>query len=563
MSKLRGICVGAGYFSRFHLDAWRRMEGIEIVAICDPNPTAGQAMASEFGVTRTYRSLAEALSAETSDFVDIITPPGTHLELVQTAAQHGVPVICQKPLAPDLKTAQQMVDVAAAAGIRFMVHENFRFQPWHREVKSMIESGIIGSKLHAITCRMRMGDGWGADAYLARQPYFREMPRFLIQETGVHFIDTFRYLGGEIQEVYCVARRLNEAIQGEDAVQLLVRFESGATATWDANRFNESRSADPRYTFGMFLIEGNEGSIWIDEEGQITFARLGETPARHEYTPSRIGFAGDCVLPTQQHFIDCLRSGEPFETNGNDYLRNLQIVEAAYQSAEANRPIRTDLADTGRRTIDLSLPISDALPGAEITVCKTVGKDGWNATTLSIYSHSGTHMDAPRHFLEGGQTIDQMPLDVFVGPAKVIDLTPVAPGELLTVERFVAAASQIEAGDRLLLRTDWHKRAGTPSYRNELPRISEELARWLVEKQVALLGVEPPSVADVNNLPELTAVHRILLEGNVVIVEGLANLDQLAQLEVEFIALPLRIENGDGCPVRAIAIESRSTSGGR
>ena len=77
----------------------------------------------------------------------------------------------------------------------------------------------------------------------------------------------------------------------------------------------------------------------------------------------------------------------------------------------------------------------------------------------------------------------------------------------------------------------------------------------MVEKQVAVLGVEPPSVADVNNPAELTEVHQVLFRGGVLIVEGLANLDQLTQSEVEFIALPLRILGGDGCPVRAIAIE--------
>lgn len=88
-----------------------------------------------------------------------------------------------------------------------------------------------------------------------------------------------------------------------------------------------------------------------------------------------------------------------------------------------------------------------------------------------------------------------------------------------------------------------------------MPRISIELARWLVDHQVALIGVEPPSVADVNNMAELTEVHQMLFRGGVVIVEGLANLDRLTQPEVEFIALPLNITWGDGCPVRAIAIE--------
>lgn len=564
MTALRGICVGAGYFSRFHFDAWRRMNDVDIVAICDTNQAAAKAMASEYDVSNAYATLEEALSSEQVEFVDIITPPASHFGLVEMVARHGLPVICQKPLAPDLKTAEQLVQVAAEAGIRLMVHENFRFQPWHRAVKSLLDSGVIGNKLHTISCRTRLGDGWGPDAYLGRQPYFRDMKRFLIQETGVHFIDTFRYLAGEIDEVFCSTRRLNDAIQGEDSVHLLVSFSNGATGIWDASRYNESLSSDPRYTFGSFQIEGNEGTIWISEDGEIKIARLGEAPTRHEYDPSKTGFAGDCVLITQQHFIDCLRAGRPFETNGSDYLANLRIVETAYDSAAANRPVRVKHPTPDREFIDLSIPINNALPGASVTDCKTVLQDGWNATTVSLYSHCGTHMDAPKHFIASGQTIDQMALASFVGPAKVIDLTPVAPSELLTVERITSSTSlPIEAGDRLLLRTDWYKHLGNSIYRNELPRISPELAQWFVKKQVALIGVEPPSVADVNNIDELTEVHRILLEGDVVIVEGLANLDQLTQEQVEFIAIPLRIENGDGCPVRAIAVQTNSQSHAR
>ncbi|QDU75790.1 Kynurenine formamidase [Bremerella volcania] len=534
------------------------MEDAEIVAICDRNSSAAKAMASEFAVARTYTSLDEALSSARADFVDIITPPSSHLDLVEMAARHRLPVICQKPLAPNLETAERIVSVAARSGIRLMVHENFRFQPWHRAVKSLLDAGVIGSQLHTISCHTRLGDGWGDEAYLGRQPYFRDMQRFLIQETGVHFIDTFRYLAGEIDEVFCTTKRLNKAIQGEDAVHLLIRFASGAMGTWDANRYNESLCTDPRYTFGTFVLEGNEGSIWVNEEGEITVARLGDTPKRHEFEAPRTGFAGDCVLAAQRHFIDCLQTGNLFETSGNDYLANLRIVESAYDSAARNRPVRIEHHQPSRQIIDLSIPINNRLPGAEITACKTVDQDGWNATTISLYSHCGTHMDAPKHFLTQGTSIDQMPLEPFIGTAKVIDLTPVIPKELLTVERITEATGTINAGDRVLLRTDWHRNLGTSKYRNELPRISPELARWFVEKQVALVGVEPPSVADVNNLDELTEVHRILLEGNIVIVEGLTNLDQLTRDEVEFITLPLRIESGDGCPVRAIAIQSNT-----
>lgn len=205
--------------------------------------------------------------------------------------------------------------------------------------------------------------------------------------------------------------------------------------------------------------------------------------------------------------------------------------------------------------IDLSLPISQEMPGVSISPARRLHEDGWNATTLSLYSHCGTHMDAPCHFLPDGNTLDQQDLNVVVGPAIIANLAPAAPRQLLKVECLAGIAEQVTPGCRLLFRTDWHKRFGTPAYRDELPRISLELARWLVEKEVGLIGVEPPSVADVNNMQELTEVHQTLFRGNVVIVEGLAHLDQIKTTTVQLIALPMKIVDGDGSPVRAVAIE--------
>lgn len=207
------------------------------------------------------------------------------------------------------------------------------------------------------------------------------------------------------------------------------------------------------------------------------------------------------------------------------------------------------------RVVDLSLDINNTMPGVEISDAKKLHEDGWNATMLRLYSHCGTHMDAPRHFLTEGATLEQQDLSVCVGPAQLVDLTPIEPRQAISVSDLGPVASDIGPGARLLLRTDWHKRFGTPAYRDELPRISLELAEWMVEKQVALIGVEPPSVADVNNMQELTQVHQTLFRGNVLIVEGLANLDEIQQPEIEFVALPMKITGGDGSPVRAIAIE--------
>ncbi len=207
------------------------------------------------------------------------------------------------------------------------------------------------------------------------------------------------------------------------------------------------------------------------------------------------------------------------------------------------------------RIVDLSLTMQPGMRGVEFEVNSTIEGKGWNTTKLHLYSHAGTHMDAQHHFVSQGETLDALALDKCVGPALVIDLTFLKPRELITVEHLAPYAEKIGPGTRLLLKTGWSVRIDSPAYRSHLPRVSLPLAEWLAERQVALLGVEPPSVADINSKEELTSIHRTLLKAGIVIVEGLANLDALQQEQVTFIALPLKLKGGDGSPVRAIAIE--------
>ncbi|MHC4180798.1 MAG: Gfo/Idh/MocA family oxidoreductase, partial [Planctomycetota bacterium] len=170
----------------------------------------------------------------------------------------------------------------------------------------------------------------------------------LVYETGVHFIDTFRYLAGEIDGVYSVLRRLNPVIEGEDTGLLLFEFRSGAVGVWDANRYNECNDPDPRFTFGEFLVEGDGGSIRLYLDGRLTIQPLGEEENEHDYPHQRRAFGGDCVYTTQRHFIDHLLDGGPFETGGEDYLRTLAVQEAVYESARTRQPVR-GIGDTHRR----------------------------------------------------------------------------------------------------------------------------------------------------------------------------------------------------------------------
>ena len=148
-----------------------------------------------------------------------------------------------------------------------------------------------------------------------------------------------------------------------------------------------------------------------------------------------------------------------------------------------------------KRFVDLTLTVRHGMRSVAIEPHTRIDPDGYNTTNLHLYSHASTHMDAPLHFLDGGATNDRWPLAQLVGPAHVIDLSSVEPHGLHTVADLLPHAAKVTLGCRLLLRTDWSLHAELPDYRPDMPRISAELARWLVERQVALVEVETPSVA--------------------------------------------------------------------
>jgi arylformamidase len=207
------------------------------------------------------------------------------------------------------------------------------------------------------------------------------------------------------------------------------------------------------------------------------------------------------------------------------------------------------------RIVDLSLTLRHGMRGVEFESRSTFAGKGWATRLLHLYSHAGTHVDAPYHFIEHGRTLEHVLLEKCVGRAWVIDLSFIQPRDLITVEHLAPHADRVTSGARLLLRTDWYQHADLPDYRTHFPRVSLPLAEWLAGRGIALLGIEAPAVASIEDREELVSVHRALLSAEIVIAEGLAYLDSLRQQQVTFIALPLKIEGGDGSPVRAIAIE--------
>lgn len=333
---MRVAVAGCGYFAAFHRDAWARLP-VQLVAVCDPDTSKAEHAAAEIAGVHAFTDVEAMLDAVRPDLLDIVTPPSTHAELVALCAARGIPAICQKPLAPDWDTALGIIERAEQAGIPLLVHENFRFMPWFQEAGRLIEAGAVGEALD-ISFRLRSGDGQGEDAYLARQPYFRTMRRFLVHETIIHLIDVFRFLFGEVAGVFARLRSLNPVIVGEDAATVLFSFENDRrSGIVDGNRLIDHPSDDPRMTNGVLLVEGTGGTIRLDGHGRLFLRRHRGAEAEHAYAWEQRGYGGDCVFRQCEAALAHLRDGAPLANTARAWLRNMEVEEAIYRSAEERR----------------------------------------------------------------------------------------------------------------------------------------------------------------------------------------------------------------------------------
>ncbi|MEO0828969.1 MAG: Gfo/Idh/MocA family oxidoreductase [Pseudomonadota bacterium] len=327
--------LGAGYFAQFHYEAWRRINGVRVVGAADQDLVKAQETGAE-----AFEAVEPMLEATKPDLLDIATPPPSHAAAVRAALKAGLRwIICQKPFCTSLQEAEQVVDEAERAGATLIIHENFRFQPWYRAMRAALQADRVGP-VRQMTFRLRPGDGQGPDAYLARQPYFQKMERFLVHETAVHWIDTFRFLLGQPRAVYADLRRNNPAIAGEDAGYLILHFDQGVRALFDGNRLLDHPAENPRLTMGEALLEGDLGALSLSGEGGLALRRFGEREPEFLLQPRHYaGFGGDCVHALQAHVTNAMRGSGAVENSGRDYLVVRRIAEAAYLSAKEARKV--------------------------------------------------------------------------------------------------------------------------------------------------------------------------------------------------------------------------------
>lgn len=212
------------------------------------------------------------------------------------------------------------------------------------------------------------------------------------------------------------------------------------------------------------------------------------------------------------------------------------------------------------RLVDLSHPLEDGQlsypndPQIHVTPHRTMDLHGVNVSRLTMGTHQGTHLDAPFHFFAQGTTVDKISLERFYGPAHLVDLAPegaLEPKTPLGVEMFQEHAGAFEPGARVIYRTGWDRVFGRPEFFTDLPSLTLEAARWIAGTRIALLGMDTPTPSKIAG----RECHYALLEegAQIVIVEGLANLDQLPE-RFTFIGFPLNLKGRDGSPIRAVGV---------
>ncbi len=337
---LRFGVIGCGFWAQTQLHAWQEMPEVELAAVCDIDPAKAGQTARQFGAPGVYSDAEAMLAQESLDFVDIITTPPSHRPLVELAAGRGLNVICQKPLAWSMEDAQAIVAACRQAGVTFMVHENWRWQSPIRELKRLLDAGVVGQPFFGRVSFRSDFDPFAGQAWL------RETPRFVIIESGIHQLDVARFLFGEAQALFCQTARLNPNIKGEDVATIMLVM-GPTTCIVDLSFSTPTEHQTFPQTF--VTIEGPDGVIELGADYRLHLTRPGVMEVRtlpepdHPWTNRPWHVMQDSALQIQRHWVDCLRTGRTPETSGEDNLRSLELVFGAYESAEKKAAYQTRL----------------------------------------------------------------------------------------------------------------------------------------------------------------------------------------------------------------------------
>lgn len=338
MSNLKFAILGTGFWANYQLPAWQEVGGVECVALYNRTRSKAEKVAQRFGVPRVYDDAEAMLANEQLDFVDVITDVDTHEKFTRLAAQHRLPVICQKPMAPALAIAESMVQACNDAGVPYFIHENWRWQTPLRAMKHALDTGVIGTPFRA---RIDMISGFSV---FKNQPFLAELEQFIITDLGSHTLDVARWLFGEARSLYCQTRRVHPNIKGEDMATMVMDMAGKTTVTVNmayAENFLEHDRFPETYVF----VEGDKGSMelgpdyWLRTTTEAGTHSRRVPPPRYAWADPAYDVAHASIAACNANLLQALKGEGQAETTGDDNIKTVRLVFASYDSAAKNEVV--------------------------------------------------------------------------------------------------------------------------------------------------------------------------------------------------------------------------------
>lgn len=336
-NKLKFGVWGTGFWARFQLAAWQELGGVECVALYNRTRQKAEEMAHQFGVPAVYDTPESMLVRERLDFIDVVTDVGTHPKLVHLAAEHQLPVICQKPMAPSFEEAARMVETCRKTGTPFFIHENWRWQTPLRQVKRVLTDDRIGMPFRA---RISFCSGFPV---FDNQPFLKELNQFILTDIGSHILDAARFLFGDAVSLYCRTARINPTIKGEDVATVMMRMKNDMTVVCEMSY--ASRTEHERFPETYVFVEGDKGSVELGPDYWVRVTTEAGTHA-NRYPPPRYPWADPAydlvhasIVPCNADLLRALRGEGKAEATGEDNLETVRLVFASYEAARTDQVV--------------------------------------------------------------------------------------------------------------------------------------------------------------------------------------------------------------------------------
>lgn len=344
MANLRFALFGTGFWSYFQMEGWLEAGGVECVALYNRTVSKAEKMAEQYGIPSVYGDPKELLDNEELDFVDICTNVETHAPLTKMAAERGLTVVCQKPMAVSLAEAEEMVKACKQANVPLYINENWRWQHPIRNFKKHLDAGRIGKPFRA---RIHYANSFPV---FDNQPFLKELDQFILTDIGSHILDTARFLFGDATSLYCQTHRVHPDIKGEDVATTVMSMGDGITVTCEMSY--ASRTEIERFPETYIYVEGDQGFLelgpdfWVRETTKDGTMATRYQPPHYEWADHRYDVAHSSIVPCQADFVQALQGKGPAETVADDNIKTVQLVFGSYESATTGRVVNLPVTAT-------------------------------------------------------------------------------------------------------------------------------------------------------------------------------------------------------------------------